>query len=133
MRYMLDSNICIFLIKNKPEGVLKKLNEVRQDGISISTITLAELEHGVANSMHRQNNADALAQMLTLLNVLSFDAKAAHHYGLIRAGLQRRGRLIGPLDMLIAGHALAAGLILVTNKIREFQRIDRLVVEDWTT
>ena len=132
MKYMLDTNICIFLIKNKPPSVLQKLNEAKQDGIAISTITLAELEHGVAMSANVQKNADALAQMLTLIDVLPFDSTAAYHYGLILADLQRKGELIGPLDMLIAGHAIAGGFTVVTNNTCEFSRVDRLAVEDWT-
>ena len=133
MTYMLDSNLSIALIRNKPPSVLHKLNEVKRDGIAISSITLAELEHGVAISAHMQKNADALAQILTFLDVLPFDAMAAYHYGLIRADLQRKSQLIGPLDMLIAGQARATGLILVTNNTREFSRVDGLILVDWMT
>ena len=132
MKYLLDTNTCILLIKKKPPSVLQKLNAVKQYGVAISAITLAELEYGVANSIQKQKNADALTQILTLIDVLSFDAKAAYHYGLIRAYLQSKGQLIGPLDMLIAGHAVAAGLVIVTNNAGEFSRVDGLAVEDWT-
>ena len=133
MKYMLDSNICIFFIKRKPENVLKKLKAALQDGVAISTITLAELEHGVALSAYPEKNADALVQFLSIIEILPFDAKAAYHYGYIRADLQRKGALIGQMDMLIAAHAKAHGLITVTNNVREFSRIDGLTIEDWTT
>ena len=133
MKYMLDSNICIYLIKKKPESVLTKLKAVAQDGVSISTITLAELEHGVALSAYPEKNADALAQFLSIIEVLSFDVKAASEYGLIRADLQRKGMLIGQMDLLIAAHAKAHGFIVVTNNVREFARVEGLKVENWTS
>ena len=132
MKYMLDSNICIYLIKRKPEVVLSRLRAAASEGVSISAITLAELEHGVAMSAYPEKNADALAQFLTLIEVLPFDAKAAAHYGSIRADLQRKGTLIGQMDLLIAAHARACKLIAVTNNTREFTRVEGLIVDDWT-
>ena len=132
MKYMLDTNICIFLIKSKPDGLLLKLKSAIKEGVSISTITLAELEHGVALSAYPEKNADALTQFLSIIEILPFDAKAASQYGSIRADLQRKGALIGQLDMLIAAHAKAHGLIAVTNNVREFSRVDGLDIEDWT-
>jgi len=131
MKYMLDSDTCIYIIKRKPESVLTKLKMALQDGISISAITLAELEHGVAMSAYPQRNADALAQFLSIIEIIPFDAKAASQYGSIRADLQRQGALIGQMDMLIAAHAKAHGLIIVTNNIREFEHIDGLKLENW--
>ena len=132
MRYMLDSNICIYTIKRKPQKVLLKLNECRQDGLAISAITLAELEHGVSGSEHQEKNRDALIQFLSIVDILPFDSSAAFEYGKIHASLQKKGKLIGPLDMLIAGHAISMGLIVVTNNVRELGRVDGLAVEDWT-
>ena len=129
---MLDSNICIYVIKKKPEAVLTRLRSATSEGVSISAITLAELEHGVALSAYPEKNADALAQFLTLIDILPFDAKAAAHYGSIRANLQRKGTLIGQMDLLIAAHARAYKLIAVTNNVREFTRVEGLIVEDWT-
>jgi len=129
---MLDSNICIQLIKRKSEAVLSRLRAAASEGVSISAITLAELEHGVALSAYPEKNADALAQFLTLIDILPFDAKAASHYGSIRADLQRKGTLIGQMDLLIAAHARAYRLIAVTNNAREFTRVEGLIVEDWT-
>jgi len=133
VKYMLDSNICIYVIKKKPDAVLARLRTAVSEGVSISTITLAELEHGVALSTYPEKNADALTQFLTLIDVLPFDAKAAAHYGLIRADLQRKGTLIGQMDLLIAAHARAYNLIVVTNNVREFIRVEGLEIEDWTT
>jgi len=120
------------MIKKKPEVVLTKLRAAASEGVSISAITLAELEHGVALSAYPEKNADALAQFLTLIEILPFDAKAAAHYGSIRADLQRKGTLIGQMDLLIAAHARANKLIAVTNSVREFTRVEGLIVEDWT-
>ena len=132
MKYMLDTNICIYVIKKKPDGLLDKLKAEIYDGVSISAITLAELEHGIAMSAYPEKNTDALVQFLSIIEVLPFDAKAASAYGAVRAGLQRKGALIGQMDMLIAAHAMAAGCIIVTNNTREFNRVDGLAVEDWT-
>ena len=132
MRYMLDSNICIFIIKKKPQNVLAKLKECRQDGLAISAITLAELEHGISKSAHQEKNRDSLTQFLSIVDILPFDSRAAFEYGKIHANLQKKGKLIGSLDMLIAGHAVSAGLIIVTNNVKGFERVEGLVIEDWT-
>ena len=132
MKYMLDTNICIFMIKRKPDGLLQTLKTVINEGVSISAITYAELEHGVAFSAYPEKNADALTQFLTIIDVLPFDAAAATEYGTIRADLQRKGTLIGQMDLLIAAHAKAYGYVLVTNNTREFARVDGLIIEDWT-
>ena len=132
MKYMLDTNICIYLIKKKPDSILSRLKAVISEGVSISTITLAELEHGVALSVYPEKNADALTQFLSIIDILPFDARAASQYGLIRADLQRKGMLIGQMDMLIAAHAMTNGYTVVTNNVREFARVDGLFIEDWT-
>ena len=131
MTYMLDTNICIYAIKNKPEGVLEKLRENIDLGICISAITLAELEHGVAKSMYPEKNAMALLKVLSLINVRDFDDRAAIEYGRICAYLQKQGTPIGTMDMLIAAHAISDDLILVTNNLREFQRVPGLRLENW--
>lgn len=131
MTYMLDTNICIYAIKNKPEQVLRQLKENLQYGLCISAITLAELEHGVEKSASPEKNTMALMQFLAILDVLPFDDAAASEYGKICAYLQKRGTPIGTMDMLIAGHAKAEGLILVTNNVREFERVPDLEIENW--
>ncbi len=131
MTYMLDTNICIYAMKNKPERVLKRLKEELNGGICISSITLAELEYGMKHSSDPVRNEQALLRFLVPLSILPFGAAAASEYGEIRAYLQSRGTPIGPLDMLIAGHAKAENLILVTNNVREFERVPNLEIENW--
>ena len=131
MRFMLDSDICIYLIKKRPENVIKRIGESLSDGIVISSITLAELEFGVANSTYPEKNSNALIQMLSSINILPFDSRAAAAYGPLRAELQQSGLPIGALDMLIAAHAKSLNLTLVTNNVREFSRINGLKIENW--
>lgn len=131
MKYMLDTNICIYAIKKNPENVLKNIERNKIHGLCISAITLAELEHGIAKSDYPKRNADALAQFLSIITVLPFGNSAAIEYGRICAYLQKSGTPIGTMDMLIAAHALSKGLILVTNNTREFTRIPTLNVENW--
>ena len=131
MTYMLDTNICIYAIKNKPEQVLEKLKQNLSNGICISAITLAELQHGVEKSMNREKNSMALLQFLSILDILPFDDLAAVEYGKICAYLQKRGTPIGTMDMLIAAHAKTENLIIVTNNVREFERVPNLKIENW--
>ncbi len=131
MTYMLDTNICIYAMKQKPEKVLQRLKEVLNDGICISAITLAELEYGMKHSSNPAKNEQALLCFLLPLTILPFGPAAALEYGAIRAYLQSQGTPIGPLDMLIAGHARAEGITLVTNNTREFERVPKLQLENW--
>ena len=131
MMFMLDTNICIYAIKNRPETVLQHLKEHLNDELGISAITLAELTHGVEKSAWPEKNAAALMQFLSILEVLPFDDLAAVEYGKICAALQRKGTPIGAMDMLIAGHARAEGATLVTNNTREFERVEGLALENW--
>lgn len=131
MMYMLDTNICIYAIKNKPEQVLNKLKENLHNGICISAITLAELKHGVEKSNYPDKNNMALLRFLSIMKVLPFTDIAANEYGKICAFLQKRGTIIGTMDMLIAAHAKSNNMILVTNNVREFERILDLQIENW--
>ena len=131
MTYMLDTNICIYAMKNKPQKVLQRLREELDNGICISSITLAELEYGMKHSSNPAKNEQALLRFLVPFSVLPFGPAAAAEYGEIRAYLQSQGTPIGPLDMLIAGHAKAEKMILVTNNIREFERVPELELENW--
>ena len=131
MSYMLDTNICIYLIKNKPVSVLERMKAHLEDGLCISAIVLAELEHGVCGSASSRQAAFALNQFLAIVDVLPFDGEAAAEYGKIAADLRRKGTPIGPMDTLIAAHALAARKILVTNNVKEFERVADLRVENW--
>ena len=132
MKLMLDTNICIYIIKQQPATVLKHFLEYQVGDIGISTITLSELRYGVAKSTHREKNSKALDEFIIPLEVVSFDEDAAHAYGDIRANLEKAGMPIGAMDMLIAAHAVALGIPLVTNSAREFARIPHLNIIDWT-
>lgn len=131
MRYMLDTNICIYAIKHKPEQVLLRLQEHDPAEICISSVTYAELMHGVQKSQAVDKNRLALALLLANIDILNFDAAAAESYGEIRAELEKQGTPIGPLDMMIAGHARSLNHIVVTNNIKEFSRIKGLKLENW--
>ena len=132
MRYMLDTNICIYLIKKKPIRVLEKLRNFEISDVCISSISLSELEYGVSKSEHKEKNRDALNNFLAPLDIIPYDDKSAFHYGEIRAYLEKKGRPIGAMDMLIAAHAISIPVTLVTNNLREFKRIPDLRVENWT-
>jgi len=132
MKLMLDTTICIYLIKQQPAAVLQRFLEYQAGDIGISSITLSELRYGVAKSTHREKNAKALDEFVIPLEVISFGEEAAHVYGDIRATLEKAGTPIGAMDMLIAAHAVSLGIPLVTNNTREFVRIPTLTVIDWT-
>lgn len=131
MKLMLDTNICIYIIKQQPATVLKRFLEYQIGDIGISSITLSELRYGVAKSTHQEKNARALDEFIIPLEVVSFDVEAAHVYGDIRATLEKAGTPIGAMDMLIAAHAVSLGIHLVTNNTREFVRIPALNIIDW--
>ncbi len=132
MKYLLDTNICIYLIKQKPPKVLKHFKSHAVGDIGISSITLAELRYGVSKSQHIERNRQALDEFILPLEIEDFDEKAAAEYGTIRADLEKAGKPIGSMDMLIAAHALAFGATLVTNNTKEFKQIRSLKVVDWT-
>ena len=131
IRYLLDTNICIYLIKQHPKQVIEHLKTLLVGDIAISAITLAELEYGAAKSSRPEQNREALIAFTAPLEVLPFDDDASLHYGEIRADLERSGMVIGAMDMLIAAHARSRSLKLVTNNSREFQRIHGLDIENW--
>ena len=132
MRYMLDTNICIYAIKHKPEQVFIRLQEHDPAEICISSVTYAELVHGVEKSKAIEKNRVALAVLLANIEIMVFDSSAAESYGKIRAALEKAGAPIGPLDMMIAGHAKALGHTLVTNNTKEFERVTGLKLENWS-
>jgi tRNA(fMet)-specific endonuclease VapC len=133
MKWMLDTDTCIALIKGKPPSVLKKLRGKSVGQVGISSITLGELAFGAAKSGRRDESRAALAEFLLALEIASFDGDAASSYGQLRASLEKRGTPIGPLDTLIGAHAAALDVVLVTHNTREFGRIDTLRLEDWTS
>ncbi|MBD2597141.1 type II toxin-antitoxin system VapC family toxin [Nostoc spongiaeforme FACHB-130] len=131
MRYLLDTNICIYLIKQKPQKVLDKFQTISISDVGVSSITVAELKYGVAKSQQQEKNSNALLQFLLPLEIVDFNQASATIYGSIRNDLESRGVIIGAMDLLIAAHALSLGVILVTNNIREFSRIPHLLLENW--
>ena len=131
MHYLLDTNICIYLIKKRPLAALAQFRRHAPQDVAISTITLFELEYGVQKSQHRQRSHDALARFLLPLTLLDLDPPAAADAAVIRASLEKKGTPIGPYDLLIAGLARSRNLTLVTNNTREFERIDGLRLENW--
>ena len=131
MRYMLDTNICIYAIKHKPEKVFQRLQALDPEDVCVSSVTYAELVHGVEKSAAVEKNRVALLTLLANIEILDFDVNAADCYGKIRADLEKKGTPIGPLDMMIAGHAQSLGYTVVTNNVKEFSRVKNLKIENW--
>ncbi len=131
MRYLLDTDICIYIIKKKPEQVLKKLAKLESTDAVISTVTLSELIYGAEKSQYRAKNLEALTGFLLPIDILSWDESAAKSTGEIRAVLEKSGKVIGPYDLQIAGQALSLNLTLVTNNEKEFSRVKGLKIENW--
>ncbi len=119
MKYMLDTDMCIYIIKKKPHKVIEALKKLDLGDVFLSVITLAELEYGVEKSEHREKNKIALIAFLSPFEVLPLSHKSAVAYGEIRAALEKKGQIIGPYDLLIAAHALSEDMILVTNNVRD--------------
>jgi tRNA(fMet)-specific endonuclease VapC len=130
LRYLLDTNICIYVIKRRPELILDRFNE-NAAHLVISSITLAELLHGAEKSSQPQRTLAVVEDFCSRLDVLDYGAKAAQHYGQIRASLEQRGTPIGVNDLHMAAHARSEGLTLVSNNLREFERVDGLLYENW--
>ena len=131
MRFLLDTNICIYIIKQKPPKVFEKFQMLNPLDVGVSSITVAELEYGAYKSQRQEQNRAALSQFLIPLEILPLDERATQTYGQIRAELERRGTIIGSMDMLIASQAISLGLTLVTNNVRELSQIPGLTLENW--
>jgi tRNA(fMet)-specific endonuclease VapC len=131
VKYLLDTNICLYIIKRRPEQVIQELAKQTVGQVGISTITAAELWHGVVRSQSVERSRVALEQFMVPLVIAEFDAAAALVYGQIRVALERQGWPIGPFDTLIAAHALSLGAALVSNNEREFRRVPDLTVVNW--
>ncbi len=131
IKYLLDTNIVIFTMKRRPPSLLPKFNH-KSHLMAISSITLGELVFGAEKSSNPAKNLAAVEEFTSRLMVLPYDEHAAFHYGGIRAALEKQGKRIGDNDLHIAGHARSRGLIVVTNNVREFCRVDGLIVADWT-
>ena len=130
IRYLLDTNICIYVINARPPAVLARFMAHEIDGLGISAITASELYWGVCKSGSIRNRT-TLEKFLSPLSVLDYDLAAAQHYGELRAFLEKQGTPIGPLDQQIAAHALALGITLVSNNVREFDKLPGLRLENW--
>ncbi|PKN20565.1 MAG: VapC toxin family PIN domain ribonuclease [Deltaproteobacteria bacterium HGW-Deltaproteobacteria-6] len=131
MRYLLDTDACIYIIKKQPVKVFNRLKKCSIGDVAVSSITVAELEYGAAKSSRPDQNRNALLAFLSPFEILPFDDQAAIHYGDIRSHLEKTGKLIGSMDMLIAAHARSIPLILVSNNTGEFARVPDLHVENW--
>jgi len=132
MRYLLDTNICIYIINFRPAVVRERFERIAVGEIGISSVTLSELYYGAAKSSKPTQNRNALHKFLLPLGVLAYDEPAAECYGQLRISLEKTGTPIGPMDLMIAAHALSANLTVVTNNRREFDRVPGLVTEDWS-
>lgn len=130
LRYLLDTNLCIRVLRDRPAAVRQRFN-LEADGLAISSVVLAELLHGAAKSARPVENRNEVEKFAARLEVLPFDARAADHAADIRANLERRGQTIGAYDLLIAGHARSLGLVVVTGNLAEFERVEGLRCEDW--
>ncbi|WP_375319437.1 type II toxin-antitoxin system tRNA(fMet)-specific endonuclease VapC [Candidatus Tisiphia endosymbiont of Oplodontha viridula] len=132
MIYMLDTNICIYIINQHPTNYYQKLDLLEKtNDLVISSIVLAELQYGVANSKHKEQNQIKVNTLISKLEILDFSAKCAVYYGELRAELKQKGTIIGNNDLLIASHALCQQAILVTNNCSEFQQVPNLIIENW--
>jgi tRNA(fMet)-specific endonuclease VapC len=130
LEYMLDTNICVYVIKNRPAALRERFDQLAE-ALCISAITLGELLYGVEKSARRSQNLQAVEQFTARLEVIPFSLRAAAHFGQIRAERAKLGTLCGAYDMLIGAHARSEGLMLVTNNVREFHRIPGLLVDNW--
>ncbi len=128
---MLDTNICIYIIKNKPKSVMKKFKEYEIGDLALSSVTVSELYYGAYKSLFIEKNLLALEHFLQPFNILEYGLKASIEYGDIRATLERQGNVIGGLDMQIAAHARSLDMTLVTNNTKEFIRVPNLVIDNW--
>jgi tRNA(fMet)-specific endonuclease VapC len=131
MKYLLDTNICIYIANRRPERVRARFARCRPGDIGMSVVTYMELTYGAWKSNQRENSLIGVHELANLVPVLDLGPAAAEYYALIRSSLEQAGTPIGAFDLLIAAHALSLGLILVTNNVREFKRIKNLRIENW--
>lgn len=131
MSFLIDTNICIYIMNKRPPEVIQKFKTMEVGQIAISSITVSELQYGVSKSKYREQNLKRLDEFLTPFQILPYEEHTSKFYGEIRSHLEYQGTIIGPLDLLIAAHALSQNLILVTNNEKEFNKIPSLKVENW--
>jgi len=131
MRYLIDTNICIYILNKKPRNVIQKFKQIPVGEICVSTITIAELQYGTAKSSNKEKNYQRLKEFMIPFKILPFSEKSTQFYGELRYQLEKSGETIGPFDLLIAADALSNNLILVSNNLREFKRVKGLPLENW--
>ncbi|HUY12006.1 MAG TPA: type II toxin-antitoxin system VapC family toxin [Terriglobia bacterium] len=131
MRYILNTDICIYIAKQRPASVQSRLRRLQPGDVGMSVITFLELVYGAWKSQQFESNLERIEQLRTVIPALPLDSEAARHYGRLRTDLERKESPIGAYDLLIAAHALSEDLTLVTNNVREFSRVDGLRVENW--
>ena len=132
MKYLLDTNICVFLKAKRHPQLAARIRKTRKRDVAVSTVTEAELKYGAYKSNDPARNMTAVDALLATIAILPFESTAADAYGQIRATLEKSGQIIGPYDLMIAAQAIAHRLTIVTNNVREFSRVPGLAVEDWT-
>ncbi len=133
MMFLLDTNICIYIMNDHPPQVIQKFREIGVGNVCVSSITVSELQYGVYKSKQIKKNMKRLDEFLRPFEIIPYDESASIQYGQIRSHLEKKGNVIGPLDMLIAAHALSEKLTLITNNEKEFKRVKSLKVENWIT
>ena len=131
MNYLIDTNICIYIMNNRPPKVVRRFKKMEIGQVGVSSITVSELQYGVSKSQRQKENQQRLDEFLLPFEILSYDQTVSRQYGDIRADLEKRGIVIGPLDLLIAAQAVSRDLVLVTNNEKEFGRIPSLKIENW--
>ena len=131
MKYLLDTNVCVDYLNGRHPAVTRAMQACSPDDLCVSSVVVGELRYGAEKSLHRQRNHARLDVLLAEIPCVDFNRNAASLYGRVRAALEKRGALIGPYDLQIAAHALALGLVLVSDNVREFRRIRALKIENW--
>ena len=131
MKYLIDTNICIYIMNKRPIEVIHKFKQFDVDEICVSTITVSELQYGVRRSGDRKLNKQRIEEFLSPFEIIAYDEVAADIYGDVRHQLEKAGEPIGPLDLLIAAHALSGNFVLITNNEEEFKRVKNLKIENW--
>lgn len=129
--YLLETNICIYIINNSPKQVVERIKSLKPHQVKLSSISIAEMEYGASKSKNRESNCQALIHFASAFDIIEFNDSDAEVYGLIRAELEKRGQIIGPYDMQIAAQSISRDLILVTNNTSEFSRISNIKLENW--
>jgi tRNA(fMet)-specific endonuclease VapC len=129
--YLLDTNICIYIVNNRPQNIIQRIESYNPLDIKISAISIAEMEYGASKSERRERNCQALMDFVSNFEIIPFELKDAEIYGIIRADLEQRGKIIGAYDMQLAAQALCRDYTFITNNIKEFNRIQKLKTENW--